>query len=141
MPQSNSWTGGSNKGARVSTPQQVQRVAEYLRDECVGIDNAVHSETISVALSMEGRTLRAAISDLDGKILKNRAGEEMAFIIESGDHGYFLCEYADEADDGSRRLRAAAAKMLGRADRRERAAQLLPRIQSTLWAEVPEELT
>jgi hypothetical protein len=93
MPHSNSWTGGSNKGARVSTPQQVQRVAEYLRDECVGIDNAVHSETISVALSMEGRTLRAAISDLDGKILKNRAGEEMAFIIESGDHGYFLCEY------------------------------------------------
>jgi hypothetical protein len=90
-------------------------------------EGPVQIATLADGLGMDGRTVRAAIADLDGTL---RDGEWI--LIAGGDDGVSLARWREDADDMSARLRATADTILTRLRRREEASSHLPLRQPKL---------
>ncbi len=81
-------------------------------DHHVGSLNRTTMERLCDASGLDGigsRAVRAIISDCDG----------VDFVVSFGDDGVYVIEYAEQADRGTRRLRAQATAMDARAERRQ----------------------
>lgn len=106
-------------GSREWTAAEEDQVVRYAQQYLVG--GHVTMATISRATGIDGRTVRAILSHHDGR----------TFVVCGGDEGLMLARYAEDAAALTARLRATAAALLERAERR--AAYPLPVRQPGLF--------
>lgn len=111
----------TRRGRRDYTEAEADAVAAYMLAYCVGAAAAQTAADIASRLGMDGRTVRQIVSDLDG----------VAFLVGGGDEGWFVAEYAEDAEGMTRRLQATAAALSARVERR--AAFDIARRQASLW--------
>lgn len=86
-----------------------------------GPNAAITIADLARRLNIDGRTVRQIISDHDG----------VDYLLGGGDDGVFVCEWAEEGDGLTRRLRSTAQTLLDRAARR--AAFDIAKRQEGLW--------
>lgn len=104
------WSGAAQSGSRDYEPADVERVLEALPR---GRQEAVTSRTFAEMLGMDGRTVRAILSDYDGvKYLQARDGDLL-----------WDAAYLEEAHGHTELLRSRALTELERVARRERYAR------------------
>lgn len=126
------WSGAAATGSREYTETDKARVLRELRSGTfTGSGNHTNTESFALHVGLPGRTLRAILSDIDGV--------DVLLAItppgKGGEGGFFVAEYADEADAWTRVLKARARKELNRAERREQFAETLPRMQAGLFSD------
>lgn len=116
--------GVHGSGGRSYTAAQGRALSAALKAHC-GRDQATTIEALADATQVNGRAVRQFLYDYDGTW----------FLLGGGDEGIYLCEWADEADSLSRRIRSQIKTMQHRLDRREQFAITLPAIQNGLFGE------
>src|SRR5690348_10133380 len=113
------WQGGHGAGGSEYSEAEYRRVVSNI----LAHPTRRTAEEISLATRVDGRTIRAIVSDADG----------VEFVLTLGE-GIGVATCTDEAHEGTRRLRSQATKMLERAARRDGWAQAnLPTLQGGLW--------
>lgn len=90
------------------------------------IRNASHGAPVTVEdlvahTGVAGRTIRQILSDADG-----------VHLLLGGGAGYFIAEFADDADSLTNALKSQIATMTARVERRDRYGLALPRRQGVL---------
>jgi hypothetical protein len=125
-----SWD-GRGQGSWEFTPEQYQRVVRYLKENHVGIVNAILTRDLIKAFpDIEGRALRAIQARSDAE----------EYVLCSGDWGVFVAEYAEDAERSAKRFFSQAAKMNQRARAKTAyALEHLPRRQYQMFGEEPPE--
>jgi hypothetical protein len=114
------WTGQKDTGGREYTSAEYARVVAFM----ASLRGVTTYEAVSQATSIGGRTVRAALSAADG----------VEFVLALSDEKLGVAQSCDEAEHGTRRLRAQARTMVERAERRERwSAEHLPRWQQRMF--------
>lgn len=108
-------------GSRDYTPTEARRVRAALAAR-VGRPAMTTIADLSAELGIEGRTIRAVLSALDGE----------AFLLGGGNEGVYACAYADEGDDMTRRMEALASTIAKRVARRRAYEATLERRQERL---------
>src|SRR4051794_41016791 len=98
--------GVHGSGARNFKPEQANRLLLILKNECVGPANMMTVEVLSARLGMNGRAVRDAVSELE------KAGQ----VLVDQTEGYYVCETAEQAERGTRRLESQIRKMQARVD-------------------------
>src|SRR5580765_25973 len=111
--------GVHGSGSRDFDPQERQRVVAAVRTAAASKPLTV--EDLVARTGVAGRTVRAILSVVDGDEL-----------LLGGTRGYFVADYAEDAAALTGALRSQVASMSARLERRERAAQHLPRRQEQL---------
>ena len=114
--------GTHGSGARDYDGKQAASVRHVLRGH-VGAASAVTVDELARATGIGGRTVRAVLSDLDGR----------DFVLGVAGDGVYVCETADEADGLTAKLESQARKMGERVERRRAFAAGLPRSQGYLF--------
>ena len=105
-----SWSGAAQSGSRDYEPEDVERVLAALPH---GRQEAVTSRTFAESLGMEGRTVRAILSDRDGTdYLQARDGDL-----------FWDAETYEDGTGWTEMLRARARTEMERVARRERFAR------------------
>lgn len=120
MPTSAQGVHGS--GRRDYTVVQARLISAELKYH-VGAQNPVTVEELANLTGVGGRAVRQFLGDYDG----------VWFLLGGGDDGYYLCEWTDESERFTRRIRSQVTTMQGRINRRETFAQTLPTMQSALF--------
>ena len=109
-------------GDREYDEHQAASVRLALEDR-VGPARAVKVADLAERTGVDGRTVRAIVTDLDGVV----------FLIGGGDDGLFVCAFAEEGEPLTRRLSATEKALADRVHRRRLyATHQLPRRQETL---------
>lgn len=116
------WSGRKDGGSRSYSPAQRERVLRAL-GECVGHEARTTFEKLKNVTGLENRTVREVIRDADG----------VEFVVAVEDTEVWIARSVDETEHHTRLLRASARSRNERADRRERYAQQLPRIQQVMF--------
>lgn len=111
-------------GSREFSPDERARVLrELLSGRYTGASNVIPVAEFAAIGGLEGRTLRAILTDLDGT----------ECLIAYTEDGFFLAEYAEEGESHTRILQARARTEFARAERRQAWADAhLPRRQEML---------
>ena len=111
-------------GSREFSPDEYARVRrELLSGRYVGASNVIPVAEFASTVGMEGRTLRAILTDLDGVVC----------VIAYVEDGMFVCEFYEETEPWTRVLIARAQREFARAERRRAYAEdALPRRQEVL---------
>ncbi len=105
-------------GSQTFSGPDAKRVEAALKKR-VGRAKLTTVADLSQELGIEGRTIRSILSSLDG----------VAFLLGGGNEGVFVCEYADEGDDMTRRMENLAEAIRRRVARRQALEASLPRRQ------------
>jgi hypothetical protein len=112
----------TRSGSRDYTPTELRQVKDALLKR-VGREYLTTIADLSLHIHIDGRTIRSCISDLDG----------VAFLVGGGSEGVYVCAFADEGDDMTRRMESTAASMMSRVERRKAFAGTLERRQERLF--------
>lgn len=110
-------------GARSYKPDQANRLLLILTNECVGPANRKTVDELAARLGMNGRAVRDAISDL----------EKARRVLLDQTDGYYVCETAEQAERGTRRLESQVDHMQERIDARRVMAGELVKTQARLF--------
>jgi len=114
------WSGSIATGSReYDAHQRADVLKELLSGRYAGRRNLVRVEDLAGIVGLQGRTLRAILTDIDGR--------ECVLGVDEG--GIFVAECYEETKSWTRTLRARARSESERAVRRERLARTLPRRQ------------
>ena len=111
-------------GSRAYSTDESARVRrELLSGRYVGASNVIPVAEFAATVGIEGRTLRAILTDLDG----------VECVIAYVEDGMFVAEFAEETEGWTRVLQARARKEFARAEKRQAwADEHLPRRQEVL---------
>ena len=102
------WSGAAQHGSRGYEPADVERVLDALPR---GRQEAVTLRTFAEMLGMDGRQVRAILSDNDG----------VDFLLAFDDTGLmWAAEWLEDATAHTEKLRARAQTLMARVARRER---------------------
>ena len=117
-----SWQGAAQAGSREYDDADVERVLDRLPR---GSANATTMRTFADIVGMEGRQVRAILSDRDG----------IDYVLAYDGDLFWAAEFFEETRGWTETLRARAQTELDRVGRRERYARMtLPRRQPELMA-------
>lgn len=110
-------------GSRDYTPDQAALVLRVLLGR-VGPANAIQVADLARMTGLDGRTVRAIVTDRDGE----------DYLLGGGDDGLYVCTVAEQGDALTARCEATAATLGRRVLRRRTyAAAFLPRRQPALF--------
>ena len=109
-------------GPRTYTDAEYDRVVSYFLSVCI---EATTIEQVALATGLGGRTVRAVLSEADGR----------EFLMGGNDVGVFMCDHGDHdaAERWSARLRSQITRMTDRLARRRGFAEGLPHQQGRFW--------
>lgn len=111
-------------GGRSYKAHEARLVAAELK-YATGLTRAVTVEYLARATGIGGRAVRQILSDFDG----------VWYLLGGGDDGYYVCEWADEGDSFTRRMRSQVTTMQERVTRRSTFAATLPTQQGDLFGD------
>jgi hypothetical protein len=110
-------------GSRDFEDGEYHRVVAELREYHQGEEHLVRTEDLARLCRVEGRALRAILSEADGH----------EFVLAWGDSGLYVAESQEDAEPGTRRLESQARRMAERAERRRQFMEQLPQLQPGLF--------
>lgn len=116
------WSGEKDSGAREYTPKEAQAVTDYFKTRLACKADAQNMDEIAAGVSLRGRTLRAIISDIDGREL----------VVAQDEGLVWMAQFEDEAETATRQLFSRARRIRERAERRNLLASTLPRLQGRI---------
>jgi hypothetical protein len=116
------WKGRADEGGREFSPLEAAKVEAFVAGRR-GYPLRTTLREIEAATQIQGRTIRAWLSALDGE----------KFVLAYDGDALWCAEHAEEAERYSWRLRAIIRTMTERLDRRERFAARLAAQQPGLF--------
>lgn len=124
------WTGGEGAGSPTFKPAEKERVIRAMAGH-IGRSHRTSQSRLAVEVDLDGRTVRAILSQIDGVI----------YVLVTPSNGeLYVAEWYEDAERTTRQLRSRARKMNERSDRRDLMAPDLPRRQGVFEFEPEEEL-